>query len=94
MNAGHLLVIGKPFSEFLRIGSKVGAGHYVIVGWHGWHGAALLLGTTLDLPENVANRINLFIEADFVTYESDGFFVIARYRDGQIHLVHEKSKGR
>lgn len=58
------------------------------------NGVALLLGTTLELPENIANRINLFIEADFVTYEPDGFFVIARYRDGKIHLIHEKAKGR
>ena len=58
------------------------------------NGVALLLATTLDLPENIANRIDLFIEADFVTYEPAGFFVIARYRDGKIQLVHEKSKDR
>ena len=56
------------------------------------NGVALLLATTLDLPENVGPKIALYIDADFTTIEGGDWVLIAKYRDGKIQLVHEKVK--
>jgi len=53
-------------------------------------GLALLLAKTLDLPEKLERKIDLYIEAEFTTIEDGEWVVVARYRDGKMQLVHEK----
>ncbi len=77
-----------PHSPVLRLTSRDQIEQFQVE----MNGLALLLATTLDLPEGGASKIALYIEADFVTYESPDFMVIGRYLDGKIQLVHEKRK--
>jgi hypothetical protein len=56
------------------------------------NGVALLLATTLELPESVGPKIALYIDADFTTIEGGDWVLIAKYRDGKIQLVHERLK--
>jgi hypothetical protein len=56
------------------------------------NGLRLLLIRTLGLSDSFFEKLGMYIEADFVTYESPDFVVIGRYRDGKIQLVHEKLK--
>ena len=56
------------------------------------NGLRLELVTMLGLSDSFAAKISPYIEADFVTYEAPDFFVIGRFRDLKIQLVHERLK--
>jgi hypothetical protein len=54
------------------------------------NGLCLELIGALDLPTTSFSEVRNIIEADFITPEREGLFVIGRFRDGKIQLVREK----
>jgi len=74
-------------STVLRMPGKEQAEHFQVQ----MNFLAGLLATNLGLPKNVNTKIALYIEADFTTFDGD-WWIIGKYRDGKMQLVHEKTK--